>query len=166
MIMVSYNHKDLASLYPKPKSYNEIERARVNRRPKIRSRSVAVKIGLSATLALLVVFVAYNYIVDIFMHNLSSMGSVFFGTFFAFFVLIVTGIILFMIYVYVNDFVKQFQVAPLIFYTVIALILYIAGNILSWLIQNKIDDVLQVVAVLLANLVLTTLFANFILRQN
>lgn len=165
MIMVPYNNKDLASLYPKPKSYDEIERARMNRRPKIRSRSVAIKIGLSATPALLVVFVAYSYIVGIFIHNLSSMGSVFFGTFFAFFVVVVIGIVLFMIYAYINDFVKQFQVAPFIFYTVTALILCVAGYTLSWLTQNKADGVLQVVAVFLANLVLTTLFANFMFRQ-
>lgn len=165
MIMAIYNNKDLASIYPRPKSYDEIEHAREIRKPKLRSRLVAIKIGLSVTFALIVILMAYNFIVSTFVHNLSTMGSVFYGTFFAFFIAIVAGIILFTINSYINDFVRQFYVATVVFYTVIALVVGATAYMLVMLIQNKNDDVLQVIAVLLINFTLTTLSVNYMFRQ-
>lgn len=73
--------EDLSSLYPYPKSFDELEAERKLRELTRRPRLVSIKIGAWTTLSAVILLVAYQTCSHLIVSSLSSAGTVIFGVF-------------------------------------------------------------------------------------
>lgn len=157
--------KDLTSLYPEPKSYDEINDERNLRKLEGRPRFVSQKISACATLAILVPLAIHKATYHIVESNLSSTGGVMFSVFFSVLSTLVAFGAFFYFYSYINGLASRILVSTTVLYLAIVPIALIVASILLKLTQPADVNLLLVTVVLLFDLIATYLVTKLVLKN-
>lgn len=158
--------KDLASLYPEPKTFDEIEAERKHREELQRPKLVPLKISFWTTLGIITVLVAYQIGKQVMMSSLSSAGEVIFATFFSFLIVLIVGAILLYLYIRIIDLGAKVFVITSRLYMVLAGMVIFASVILTALVQQGVSILLATAIVSSAVFVSMYFLVDFIAKHD
>lgn len=162
--MPKLSGKELSELYPKPKTYDQLEAERKEVQLARRPRFVAPKIALWSTAAILTTLVAYGFIASL-MSNLSSAGTVLAGTSFSFLICLAGIAVIFYLYTLTNDLIVRTSLSAMTLYSVVLIILVAGGALLQLLVQNRLSIFAAVFPVFLFNFIATYCAVRFLLNH-
>lgn len=157
--------EDLSSLYPYPKSFDEIEAERKLRELKRRPRIISIKIGIWTTLSVVILLAAYQTCSHLIVSGLSSAGTVIFGVFTSMLIGLAAVAAVFYLYSLINHLVTRVLTYPRVLSVILACIAIGICLALTTLIQQKHDTLLMILLVLVFNFALTSLAVEFRVRQ-
>lgn len=158
--------KDLASLYPRPKTFDELAQERERREKDRRPRFAPLKISLWVTLGVTLVLVAYELVSRIIMGSLSSEGAVIFGVSASVLLTAFVGAIMFYLYSLIRGIAAQILIFTSRLYTVLVAIVFIAAGILAALAQLGYNNIFTTVIVLLLIFSATYFAVNFVISHD
>lgn len=164
--MPRLTEEDLASLYPKPKSFDEVEAERKFREIGRRPRFVPAKISAWTTLGIAVVLAAQWLGSNITIKPLASVGDVLLGVTTSTLLILTTMVSLYYLYTLISTLIQKTPVSIAKFYTTLTLILVIAGFMLTLLAQYQLISVPTLTGVLLFNFLTTYFAASFIIKKD
>lgn len=147
--------KELSDLYPKPKTYDQLQAEREEVQLARRPRFVAPKIALWSTAVMFTLLAAYGFITLVMNDHLSSAGAVISGTSFSFLVCLASMAIIFYIYTLINRLIPRTSLSSTVLYTTLLIILVISGVLLQLLVQNQLNIFLAALSALLFNFAVT-----------
>lgn len=96
--MNKLSEKDIASIYPTPKTYDELQAERVQRELSRRPKNVPAKIAGWTTLGIVTVLAVRQIVPYVTSYDLSSAGGVLFGVTFSLLAVLATGALLYYLY--------------------------------------------------------------------
>ena len=163
--MPKLSGKDLSSLYPKPRSYDELEAERKKRELQRRPRFVALKISLWTAFGILLVPVTYWVVSHLVVSSLSSPGQAISAASFSIFLILLAGAILIYLYSLINNLAARTLLSASGLHAVLISIVIIACSILMLLIQYRYANIVTILATLLASFLAAYLAANYVTKR-
>ena len=157
--------EDLSSLYPYPKSFDELEAERKLRELTRRPQLVSIKIGTWTTLSAAILLAAYQTCSHLIVSGLSSAGTVIFGVFTSMLIGLAAVAAVFYLYSLTNHLAIRVLTYPHVLSVILACIAIGTCFTLTTLTQQKHDTLLMILLVLVFNFALTSLTVEFRLRQ-
>lgn len=96
--MNKLSEKDIASIYPTPKTYDELQAERVQRELTRRPKNVPARVGGWTTLGIVTILGVQQIVPYVTAFDLSSAGGVLFGVTFSLLAVLATGVMLYYLY--------------------------------------------------------------------
>ncbi|HCH33965.1 MAG: hypothetical protein UY35_C0019G0010 [Candidatus Saccharibacteria bacterium GW2011_GWC2_48_9] len=110
--MNKLSEKDIASIYPTPKTYNELQEERVQRELSRRPKNVPTKIGSWTALGVVTILGVQQIVPYVTAYDLSSAGGVLFGVTFSLLAVLATGAMLYYLYAQTRGLVDRVLDSP------------------------------------------------------
>lgn len=164
--MPKLSGKDLASLYPKPKTFDEFETERKQRDAARRPRLVPLKISLWMTLGMAIVLATYELVRRIMAGSLSSEGAVIFGLTTSILIVSVAGAVLFYLYSLITSLTIKTLIFTSRLYAALAVIVFLACIILTALAEFGYGTMLTIVILLLLVFLTTYFVVGFVIKRD
>lgn len=140
--------KDLSSLYPTPKTFDEQRAERKRVEVALRPRHVPVKIAWWTTLGLAIAAAAYWLGAKIVSNNLSSSGEVLFSVSSAIFLGLVVLAVAIYLYGSVNKSIARLPISSTLLFTILGIIIGVTGSLLISLVQQGYAGMVSIALVL------------------
>lgn len=158
--------KDLSSLYPQPKSFDDLERERQLRESRRRPRWVPAKIGLWATLAVATLLAAYQCMVYMVTINLSSAGEVLFGVSLSVLLGLAVAAVATYLYWLIGSLAARVLPSTVPLYAVLGAVTILAGIALTLFVRDQSATVVTIGLVLLLHFAAACLATNWLMHRS
>lgn len=160
--MAKNSRKNVSSLYPTPKSYEELSTERLRRYQKRRPRFVEVKIGIGTAFGFVTILAGYNLIAQMMLGDISFGGHLLFSVSVSFLVLIITGAVLFLIFSFIDSLATSvLRSRSLLYWVVLPMVTILTGLI----VQHFGGHIGMVTVAIFFNFLGTIAGVNFILKH-
>jgi hypothetical protein len=157
--------KDLSSLYPTPKSYDELEAERELRELDRRPRFVSIKISLWTTSGVVVSLLTYQLVSYLMIDKVSSLGEAMFAVSTSILLSLTALAALLYLCSRINNLVARVLASTTALYVALASILIVTSFTLTMLKQYQHSGALAILGVLLFNFLATHLITKSILEK-
>ncbi len=164
--MPKLSPKDLASLYPQPKTFDELDEERKRRDAARQPRHFALKISLWTTLGVAIILVAYELVWRIMAGSLDSEGAVIFGLTTSILLACVAGVAVYYLYSLIAGLTAKMLIFTSRLYAAVAGIIFVAAGLLAALAQFGYGNVVTTAIALLLVFLATCFAVDFVVKHD
>ena len=163
--MTNPRKKDLSSIYPRQKSYSEIEAERKSIMLQRRPRHAAAKISLWTTLFLVVAVVTYVLISNIITSNLDSGGGVIFGVSVSILLLTIALGVMYYVCSLIAGVAQKLLANPVILYVILIIIAGIICLMIDVMTGAELLNVLTITGLMFLNAISVYIVARVMVKS-
>lgn len=163
--MARLRGKELSELYPVPKTFEELESARIARSEIRRTKFAAVKIGCWATCVPIITGAAYWLIRGLMGGNTGSAGTALFAVCFSMLISMIALALIYYFYSLVEAVVSRIFVEPGKVYTSLIVVLFLSSGALVLLPRHQMQTELLLAVVALSNWVVSSVVVEYMRKR-
>ena len=142
------NKKELSDLYPKPKTYEQLEAERERIQQARKPKFVALKLATWSATFVFIALATYGAVTLIMNSHLSSAGAVIAGTSFSFLVCLVGMAAAFYLYTLIKSLLTKVSLSGAALFTALLVVFVLSGLLMQLLVHYRTDILLSAAATL------------------